>query len=137
LATKPDESNLMEDKLKSLKACIDYLRKQDDIRTIVLLAHSGGDTVISAYEYLAENGRDGLKDMIYQDYSDRIDNLPKADAMMLLDANPGFSTITINSLDPNVTDESTGFNISNKYGCSCFAFSVSLISIMISQRVCI
>lgn len=115
LATKPNDSNLLEDKLVSLKYCIDYLRKQDNIHTIILLGHSGGATVISAYEYLAENGRDGLQDMIYQDYSDKIDNLPKADAVMLLDANPGLSTITINSLDPNVSDESTGYSLGNKY----------------------
>lgn len=115
LATNPSETNMMEDKAMNIKACIDYLRKRDDIRKIILLGHSGGGTVISAYEYLAENGLKGLKGKLYQDYSAKVENLPTADGIMLFDANPGLSTIMLNSLDPNVTDETTGYKLSGKY----------------------
>ncbi len=115
LATAPRGADLIEAKAISIKACVDYLREQPDIDKVVLLGHSGGGTVISAYEYLAEQGRKGLEGKLYQDYSDRIDHLPQADGIMLLDANPGLSTIMINSLDPNVTDEQTGRITSARY----------------------
>lgn len=115
LATTPGTDDTIESKVLKIKACIDYLRKRDDIKNIVLLGHSGGATIMSAYQYLAENGRDGLKGKFYQDYSSKIDSLPKADGIMLLDANPGLSTIMLNSLDPNITDESSGYISENKY----------------------
>jgi Protein of unknown function (DUF1749). len=111
IATNPSSTNIIENKVLNIKACVDYLRNRGDIRKVILLGHSGGATVITAYQYLAEQGRDGLKGMLYQDYSDRIVHLPKADGLLLLDANPGLSTIMINSLDPNVTDESTGMKL--------------------------
>ena len=115
IATNPGSSDLIENKVISIQACVDYLRNRGDIRKVILLGHSGGGTVMSAYQNLAENGRKALNDKLYQDYSDKINNLPPADGVMLFDANPGLSTVMLNSLDPNVTDESTGFNLSGKY----------------------
>lgn len=115
IATNPSSTNIIENKVLNIKACVDYLRSRGDIKKVILLGHSGGATVITAYQYLAEQGRNGLKGMLYQDYSDKINNLPKANGILLLDANPGLSTIMINSLDPNVTDESTGMKLSGKY----------------------
>lgn len=115
LATLPDQTELMENKLMNIKNAVDYLRKRKDINQVLLLGHSGGATVMTAYEYLAENGRNGLNGKLYQDYSSRIDNLPKADGILLFDANPGLSTVMLNSLDPNVTDETVGFQKSRPY----------------------
>lgn len=111
------EDNL-EPKMLAVKKCVEYLRNRDDIKTVVLLGHSGGATLMSAYQYLAENGRKGLEGKIYQDYTSAIDSLPKADGIMLLDANPGISTVTLNSIDPNITDESTGFITEKRYDYS-------------------
>ena len=111
MATAPTGSDSIETKVLCIKACVDYLRERGDIRKVILLGHSGGATTMTAYGYLAEQGRAGLEGMIYQDYSERMDNLPKVDGMLLLDANPGLSTILINSIDPNVTDESRGTGV--------------------------
>lgn len=113
----PSEDNL-EPKILAVKNCVEYLRNRDDIQTVVLLGHSGGATLMTAYQYLAENGRKGLEGKIYQEYTSAIDSLPKADGIMLLDANPGISTVTLNSIDPNITDESTGFITDKKYDYS-------------------
>ncbi len=113
IATPAPAEDNMEPKLLAIKKCVDYLLNRNDIESVVLLGHSGGATVMTAYQYLAENGREGLKSKLYKDYSSAIDNLPKADGIMLLDANPGISTVTLNSIDPNITDESTGF-VNNK-----------------------
>lgn len=115
LATLPEQTELLENKLLNIKKCVDFLRKREDINQILLLGHSGGATVMTAYEYLAENGRKGLEGKLYQDYSSRIDNLPKADGILLFDANPGLSTVMLNSLDPNITDESTGYQEGKRY----------------------
>ena len=115
LATLPDQTELMENKLINIKNAVDYLRKREDINQVLLLGHSGGATVMTAYEYLAENGRNGLNGKLYQDYSSCIDNLPKVDGILLFDANPGLSTVMLNSLDPNVTDETVGFQKSRPY----------------------
>ena len=115
LATTPGEDDKIESKLLRVKACVDYLRNRDDIKDVVLLGHSGGATIMTAYQLLAENGREVLSGKLYPDYSHRIDSLPKADGIMLLDANPGLSTILLNSIDPNVSDESTGYVQDIKY----------------------
>lgn len=115
IATLPGSVDIMENKLLKIKACIDYLHDRGDIRKIILLGHSGGATTMTAYQYLAENGREGLEGKLYQDYSDNIDHLPKADGILLLDANPGLSTVMLNSLDPNITDESAGNGVNPTY----------------------
>lgn len=115
LATLPDQTELLENKLLNIKNAVDYLRSREDINRVLLLGHSGGATVMTAYEYLAENGRKGLEGKLFRDYSSRIDNLPEADGILLFDANPGLSTVMLNSLDPNVTDESTGFQAEGPY----------------------
>lgn len=115
LATIPDQTEVMENKLMNIKSAVEYLRKRENINQVLLLGHSGGATVMTAYEYLAENGRKGLENKLYQDYSSRIDHLPYADGILLFDANPGLSTVMLNSLDPNVTDETTGFQKSRPY----------------------
>ena len=108
IATLPSSNDMIEAKVLNVKACVEYLRKQDGIRKVILLGHSGGATAMTAYAYLAEKGRAGLTGKIYQDYSERVDNLPMVDGLLLLDANPGLGTVVLNSLDPNVTDESKG-----------------------------
>lgn len=118
LATPAPGGDNLESKVLAVKYCVEYLRNRGDIEKVVLLGHSGGATIMTAYEYIAENGRKGLEGKLYQDYSSAIDNLPKADGVILLDANPGLSTITINSIDPNVTDETTGFVSEKKYDSS-------------------
>ena len=73
LATIPGSEDTLESKILKIKACVDYLNSRDDINNIVLLGHSGGATVMTAYQYLAENGRDGLEGKLYQDYSSKIE----------------------------------------------------------------
>ncbi len=108
LATAPSSGQIMEEKLRNVAACVEYLRRRSDIRKIVLLGHSGGATVMTAYQLLAEQGRKALEGKIYTDYSSLIDHLPPADGLLLMDANYGLSLMTLMSLDPDVTDESTG-----------------------------
>ena len=111
IATRPPSTHNLEEKLIYIKNCVDYLRKRDDVKKIVLLGHSGGATTMTAYQLLAENGRDALDDKIYKDYTSAIDSLSQADGMLLMDANYGLSTMTLISLDPNVNDQDRGTGV--------------------------
>ncbi|MBE6042632.1 MAG: alpha/beta hydrolase, partial [Clostridiales bacterium] len=55
-------------KIKRLGRMMKYLRDQDGVEKIVLMGHSGGATLISAYQAIAENGPEVFQrdDMIYK-----------------------------------------------------------------------
>ncbi|MBQ3971214.1 MAG: hypothetical protein II687_03295, partial [Selenomonadaceae bacterium] len=75
---------------------------------IVLMGHSGGGTLMSAYQAVAENGPQIFQnsDMIYPWTKDT--RLPPADGIMLLDSNWGNAVMQLFSLDPAVEDEKSG-----------------------------
>lgn len=97
----------MESKVLCVKQCVDYVAALPGIKKIVLLGHSGGATLMTAYQFFAENGTKATKGMLYSDYSDKLNHLRKADGVLLLDANWGMSTVVLNSLDANVVNEET------------------------------
>ncbi|MBQ9064150.1 MAG: alpha/beta hydrolase [Blautia sp.] len=97
------------EKMKNLKAAVLYLRSISDVEKIILMGHSGGGTLMSAYQAVAENGPSIFRDpekMIYP-YPDD-EKLPPADGIMLLDSNWGNAAMQLFSLDPAVEDENSG-----------------------------
>lgn len=115
LATIPSKGQILENKLKDIRACVEYLHRLSYISKVVLLGHSGGATVMTAYQLMAEQGRKALDGKLYGDYSDAVNNLPPADGVLLLDANYGLSMMTLMSLDPDISDESSGYTESELY----------------------
>lgn len=115
IATAPKEGKLISEKLLNIKACVEYLRQQPDIKKVILLGHSGGATVMTAYQLVAEKGKDAFEGKLYNDWSEKLANLPKADGVMLLDANFGNSVMTLLSLDPNITEQDKGNNVTVRY----------------------
>lgn len=111
LATVPAEGDIMDEKLLNIKRAVEYLRNLPGIKKVLLLGHSGGATVMTAYQMLAEQGADVLKSKVFSDYNADLSNLPKADGMLLLDANYGNAVMRLISLDPNI--HSTGKGIGN------------------------
>ncbi len=98
----------LDEKLLDVKAAVDYLRQYPGIEKVLLNGHSGGATLMSAYQNLAENGVatfQGPEKLIK--CSENLDGLPAADGVMLLDANYGNATMTLFSLDPGITDEAS------------------------------
>lgn len=98
----------MESKILCVKNCVDYALGLPWTKKIVLLGHSGGATLMTAYQYLAENGTKATRKMLFHDYSDAMNHLAKADGVLLLDANWGMATVVLNSIDANVINEQTG-----------------------------
>ena len=95
-------------KMHAVKAAVLWLRENIRDCKIVLMGHSGGATLMSAYQCIAENGpevfRGPEKILPYPDE----ERLPKADGVMFLDANWGNAAMQLFSLDPAVMEENTG-----------------------------
>lgn len=111
IATIPAEGQIMDAKLLNIKACIDYLHMMPNINKVILLGHSGGATTMTAYQLIAEQGCEILKNKLFSDYTADLSDLPKADGMLLLDANYGNATMSLISLEPNIKSTGIGMNI--------------------------
>jgi len=100
------------DKMLNVLEAVKYLKRQPGVEKVVLLGHSGGGTLMSAYQCVAENGADFLQgsEKIVP-YPDQKEDLVPADGIMLLDTNWGNAAMQLFSLDPAVTDEESGMNL--------------------------
>lgn len=101
-------------KMSSVRGAIEFLRKQPEIEKIVLMGHSGGATLMTAYQNIAENGVEVFKgpEKLVPYPSD--EEYPPADGIMLLDANWGNAAMQLFSLDPAVTDETSGMKLDSE-----------------------
>ena len=95
--------------LLDAKLAVTWLRHYPGVRKVVLLGHSGGGTLMAAYQSIAESGVkacQGPEKIIKCSAS--LEGLPPADGLMLLDSNYGLGAMMLFSLDPAVSDETTG-----------------------------
>jgi pimeloyl-ACP methyl ester carboxylesterase len=98
--------------IQPLAAAIKALRGMSGVEKVVLVGHSSGGVVLTSYEDVAENGPKACQepDRIAKCDAKGLDNLPKADGVMLIDSNSGELEKTIalnpaaNSSDPNYRD---------------------------------
>lgn len=103
------------EKMKAVKGCMELLRSMPGVGSIVLMGHSGGATLMSAYQAIAENGASIFQgENMLLPYPDETE-LPPADGVMLFDANWGNAVMQLFSLDPAVTDEKTGKGLDPEY----------------------
>ncbi|KAL4968006.1 uncharacterized protein BDV14DRAFT_206722 [Aspergillus stella-maris] len=91
---------------------VEFLKNMTDIDKVVLWGHSGGGAMMAGYQNVAENGAAACNgtEKLYP-CSSAMDGLPPADGVLLIDANFGLSTMTLLSLNPAITNESTGADI--------------------------
>lgn len=103
------------DKMQAVKAAVEFLRARENVGKIILMGHSGGATLMTCYQAVAEKGASIFQgeEMIYPYPSD--DVLPPADGVMLLDANFGNAAMQLFSLDPAVIDEAYGIMLDSDY----------------------
>ncbi|MBE5912650.1 MAG: alpha/beta hydrolase [Pseudobutyrivibrio ruminis] len=99
------------EKMKAVKAAVEYLKSLPQVEKVILIGHSGGGTLMSCYQAIAENGPQIFQgdNMIYP-YPDN-DTLPKADGIMYLDSNWGNALMQLFSLDPAVMKEGIGIDV--------------------------
>lgn len=98
----------LEERLPDVKKAMEWMKQQEGIEKIVLLGHSGGATLMTCYEAVAENGPSVFQDDRKIVKMGAIKPLPAADGIMLIDSNFGNGVMTLVSIDPAVLDEHDG-----------------------------
>jgi len=107
-AAVSNRDNPLDEKLLDVKDAIEYLRGYADVRKVITLGHSGGATLMSAYQNAAENGVQAFQGPEKLIKCSDLGELPPADGVMLLDSNYGNGVMTLVSLDPAVRNEDSG-----------------------------
>jgi hypothetical protein len=107
-AAVSNRDNPLDEKLLDVKVAIEYLRQYPGVRKVITLGHSGGATLMSAYQNAAENGVQAFQGREKLIRCSDLGELPPADGVMLLDSNYGNGAMTLLSLDPAVTSEDNG-----------------------------
>jgi hypothetical protein len=103
------DDGVMDRALIEMKDGIAFLRTYPGVRKIVLFGHSGGATLMTAYQMIAEGGVKTCQDAAkIHKCPDTLAGLPAADGVVLADANWGQAEMTLLSIDPAVTDDSSG-----------------------------
>ena len=97
---------VMEEFLPALGAAVRYARSVPGVKTVVLAGHSGGGPELAYYQEIAEKGPSACQqpNRLYPCDGKNLTDLPKADALMLLEANIGAPHRTI-SIDPAVSND--------------------------------
>lgn len=126
----------LDAKITDIKNCVEFFHHYEGVEKVILMGHSGGATLMSAYQAAAENG---VK--IFQGEEMLIccslqEELPAADGVMLLDSNWGNGSMTLFSIDPAVVEEGNGvkldpeldiFNPANGYSPQGSEYSESFL----------
>ncbi len=91
--------------LQPIAAAIKALRAIPGVEKVVLAGHSSGGTELSAYQDVAENGAAACQgaERIYKCQANGLNDLPKADGLLLIDANTGAPDKTI-ALNPAIDE---------------------------------
>lgn len=102
-------------KIEHLGRLVRFIKDQPGIQRVVLMGHSGGATLMTAYQAIAEKGVDVFRGegMIYK--CTVKDALIPADGIMLIDANYGNGVMSLVSLDPAVIEEGDGMRLDAKW----------------------
>ena len=95
----------LDEKMMDVRDCVEFLRNYPGIEKILLIGHSGGATLMSAYQRAAENGYDSLRVEGLIAKSHLQGKLTPADGMLFLDSNFGNGAMTLMSLDPAIESE--------------------------------
>jgi hypothetical protein len=89
--------------LAPLAAAVNHLRALPGAEKVILIGGSTGGAELTFYENIAENGAKVCEspELVYPCHGEKLDGLPKADAIVLLDINAGAPLRTI-AVDPAV-----------------------------------
>lgn len=103
------DDGVLDEVLAEARLAIVYLRSYPGVKKVVLFGHSGGATLMTAYQYIAERGVKACQgaQKIHK-CPDELAGLPAADGIALADANWGQAEMTLFSVDPAVINENSG-----------------------------
>ncbi len=105
----------LDRKLLDVKKAVNFLKQVPGVDKIVLMGHSGGATLMSAYQRAAENGISAIQgeNLIYS--ATITEALIPADGCMFIDSNYGNGAMTLISIDPGIQEEGCGTKVDPKY----------------------
>lgn len=105
----------IENKFRILNQGMSFLRSLPMVKKVVLMGHSGGATLMTAYQSIAENGAEIYRgaEMIYATTIQ--EELIPADGIMLIDANYGNAVMTLLSIDPAVAEEGNAMRLDPEF----------------------
>jgi len=102
----------LNDRLLDIKSSLEYLRKVNGVQKVVLWGHSGGATLMTAYQLAAENGVKACQGPEkLSKCPNSLSGMPAADGLILADSNFGNAAMGLFSLDPAVVTEGDGVNL--------------------------
>jgi pimeloyl-ACP methyl ester carboxylesterase len=103
---------MLDGKLLQARSGVSYLRERPGIEKVILFGHSGGATLMTAYQLVAENGPRACQgpEKIVK-CSEDLAGLPPADGMVLADSNWGNAAMALLSLDPAVLSSDSGMTV--------------------------
>ena len=104
-----DPKSPLDAKLLDVKHAVQMLKALPGVEKVVLMGHSGGATLMSAYQAVAEKGVAAFRDKLYR--CTLTEELIPADAVMFLDSNFGNGSMTLFSVDPAVVEEGNGVKL--------------------------
>ena len=81
---------------------VKYAREYPGVEKVVLFGHSGGATLMSGYQAIAEKGNGFFRQGRQIIGLDEMEEFITADGVMLIDANFGNGVMTLLPLDPAV-----------------------------------
>ena len=92
-----------------LRQAVTYVRARPGVRKVVLFGHSGGATLMTAYQMIAENGATSCQgpEKLHK-CPDSFAGMPAADGIMLIDPNWGNAEMSLFSIDPAVVNDDSG-----------------------------
>ncbi len=114
VACEAKEGGIIEDKFPIIDRALRFLKAQGAEQT-VLMGHSGGATLMTAYQAVSEQGV-GIFQGEEKIWKCQIQGtLTPADGIMLIDANYGNGVMSLLSLDPAVTEEGNGLKLDSQW----------------------
>jgi hypothetical protein len=96
----------------NLRQAVVHVRELPGVEKVVLFGHSGGATLMTAYQMIAENGVPSCQgpEKLHK-CPNYLAGMPAADGIMVIDPNWGNAEMSLFSVDPAVIDDQNGMNI--------------------------
>ena len=95
----------LDEKMMDVRDAVDFLKNCPGIEKVLLLGHSAGASLLSAYQREAENGAESMRgENLIVPCSLQGESIP-ADGVLFLDSNFGNGAMTLMSLDPAIRSD--------------------------------
>lgn len=131
------DDGVLDEAIGEMAKGVSYLQHLSGVSKVVLFGHSGGATIITAYQAIAEGGVAFCqRATLIHTCSAAMAGYRPADGVVLADANWGQAAMVLLSIDPAVTDESNGrdldpvldvYNPANGYRDGAATYSADFI----------